>query len=94
MRNEIVAEIQDRVCALIPDVPKEQVNEDRELTDFPGFDSLAVLEILVWLETRFKVNIPDEELFIHKFNTIGAMADYVVDFTSGHLPGNRSEPGD
>jgi acyl carrier protein len=59
-------------------MPVQDLSEDRDLRHFPTFDSLGVLELLVWLEGRFLLSIPDEELLVENFTTIGKIADYVT----------------
>jgi acyl carrier protein len=80
-RREVVVTISERLGALIGPVAPHDLAETRDLRDFPGFDSLGVLETLVWLETRFAIQIPDEELLVDRFNSVGKMADYVVAHT-------------
>ncbi|WP_349879220.1 phosphopantetheine-binding protein [Micromonospora sp. HUAS YX12] len=76
--EEVVNAVVARLRELLPDTPVDELTEDRDLRDFAAFDSLGVLELLVWLEGRFSVSIPDEELIVDNFTTVGKMADYVV----------------
>ena len=81
-RERIVADITERLYEVIPEAGQHGLAEDRDLRDFPNFDSLGVLETLVWLETAFSITIPDEELVVDKFDSVSKMADYVL----AHLP--------
>ncbi|TDC79220.1 acyl carrier protein [Streptomyces hainanensis] len=78
-RQYIVESVQQRLREVVPDLREETLDADKDLREFAGFDSLGVLEILVWLESEFSLVIPDEELNIDNFSSVGKMADYVVD---------------
>lgn len=77
-RPEIVKSITEHLCQVIPDASGDALTEHRDLREFPGFDSLGILETLVWLESTFAVTIPDEELVVERFDSVGKMADYVI----------------
>jgi acyl carrier protein len=77
-RQQIVVTITERLHEVIPDLQPAELTEGRNLREFPSFDSLGILETLVWLETTFAVTIPDEELVVDRFDSVAKMADYVV----------------
>jgi acyl carrier protein len=77
-RHQIVESVAVRLREVLPEIGGVKVEEDEDLRDYPGFDSVSILEALVWLETEFKVSVPDEELRVDNFCTIGKMADYVI----------------
>jgi acyl carrier protein len=77
-RHQIVESVAFRLREVLSAIDGAEVEEDKDLRDYPGFDSLIILEALVWLETEFKVTIPDEELTVDSFCTVGKMADYVI----------------
>ncbi|MER7274849.1 acyl carrier protein [Dactylosporangium sp. CA-052675] len=76
-RQKIVDTITEHLRTVLTDVGDGPIAEDRDLRDFAGFDSLGILETLVWLESTFSVTIPDEELVVDDFAAVGKMADYV-----------------
>lgn len=78
-RQHIVESVQQRLREVVPDLREENLEEDKDLREYAGFDSLGVLEILVWLESEYSLVIPDEELNIDNFSSVGKMADYVLD---------------
>lgn len=41
------------------------------------FDSLAVMELLVALESRFGITVEDEDVTVELFETVGILAAYV-----------------
>lgn len=77
-RQLIVKEIIERLATIITEAEISDLTEDRLLSDFASVDSLQILETLVWVEDTFGVSIPDEELIVTNFNSIGKMADYVL----------------
>ena len=42
-----------------------------------GLDSAAVMELVLWYETAFGLDIPDEDLNTDNLGTVNSMADYV-----------------
>jgi acyl carrier protein len=77
-RDEIRAAITEKILALSPDLgPTSAIDADAHLIERVGLDSIAILETLVWLEERFEVRIPDEDLNVEHFSTIDKMTDYV-----------------
>ena len=78
-RQHIVESVQQRLREVVSDLREENLEEDKDLREYAGFDSLGVLEILVWLESEYSLVIPDEELNIDNFSSVGKMADYVLD---------------
>lgn len=77
-RQLIVKTITERLATVIAEAEISDLAEGRLLNDFASFDSLGILETLVWVEDTFDVSIPDEELNVDNFNSIGKMADYVM----------------
>ena len=51
------------------------LNENTNIEDDLGADSLDVVEVLMSIEDEFKVEIPDEE--IENIKTIGELASYI-----------------
>lgn len=78
-RQHIIESVQHRLREVVSDLREENLEEDKDLREYAGFDSLGVLEILVWLESEYALVIPDEELNIDNFSSVGKMADYVLD---------------
>ncbi len=57
------------VRAAEPDAP---LSSDRD-----GFDSLALLELVLRVEETFGIRIPDEDLDPDNFRSVASLADYV-----------------
>ncbi|MFE7268075.1 phosphopantetheine-binding protein [Streptomyces sp. NPDC057592] len=77
-RQEVIDAVAARIRQILPGLETDSSVEKRDLRDFAEFDSLSILESLVWLENEFSVKIPDEELIIENFSTVGKMVDYVL----------------
>ncbi|MFE7076420.1 phosphopantetheine-binding protein [Streptomyces sp. NPDC057620] len=77
-RQEIVDSVALRLGKMIPQLREEPDLESKDLRDYAEFDSLGILEVLVWLEDEFAVSIPDEELRVENFKSVGMIVDYVI----------------
>ena len=77
-RQQIIEAIAAHLGEVIPDAAGAVIEEDGNLEQFAGFDSLGILEALVWLESTFAIVIPDAELVVEHFDTVAKMADYVL----------------
>jgi acyl carrier protein len=77
-RADIVEAIAKYLGTVIGSAGQQEIRDCRDLRDFAEFDSLGVLETLVWLESTFGVLIPDEELIVDHFESVEKMADYVI----------------
>lgn len=54
-----------------------ELPDDQEL--FPDLiDSLGVLDLVQFIEERYGVTIPDDELLAENFRSIAAIADFVA----------------
>lgn len=70
--------IRDDVYRLIErqlDVPRDTIRDDNRLVEDLGADELAMVEILIDLETWFEMDISDEDA--EKLVTVGAIVEYV-----------------
>ena len=71
--------IYEEIVAMISktfDIPEQDLNENTNLINDIGIDSVDVVELVVELENEFGLDeIPEEEL--RKLRTIGDLAAYV-----------------
>jgi acyl carrier protein len=60
--------------------PKEEIRDDMPLfgPDGLGLDSIDALELVVSLEKRFGVTVPNSDVAKHALATVNSMADYVT----------------
>ena len=56
---------------------EEQVNEDSEVIDDLGADSLDIVDLVMTLEEEFDTEIPDED--IENLKTVGDIVKYIED---------------
>ncbi|HEY8378192.1 MAG TPA: acyl carrier protein, partial [Nannocystis sp.] len=56
------------------DVKHEDITLDKTFTDDLGADSLAIVELVLALEEKFDLKIPDEE--IENIKTVGDAVNY------------------
>ena len=61
-------------------VPKEEIADDLPLfgPEGLGLDSIDALELVVSLEKRFGVSVPNSETARHALATVNTIHDYVV----------------
>ena len=64
----------ERLHVAPEDVPEDA---DASLQDL-GLDSTAILSLVVGLEDRFDIEIPDVEITVENFGTVAAITRYVV----------------
>lgn len=77
------ADIESQVKEIIVeqlDVKPEDVTEAKTFTDDLGADSLAIVELVLALEEKFEVKIPDDE--VDKIKTVGDAVSYIKTHTS------------
>ena len=77
-----MSDIKDQVVEIICeqlDVKPEDVNESKTFTDDLGADSLAIVELVLALEEKFDVKIPDDE--VDKIKTVGDAVSYIKTHT-------------
>ncbi|MEU3463285.1 phosphopantetheine-binding protein [Streptomyces sp. NPDC006733] len=77
-RETVVAALVSRLAETLPEARGAALQETDDLRQFAGFDSLGILETLVWLESEFDITIPDEDLDVENFQSVGRMADFVL----------------
>ena len=49
-------------------------------------DSISTLALVAWIETKFRLSIPEEDFNIDHFGTLDAMTQYIV--IHGHATNN------
>jgi acyl carrier protein len=56
--------------------------EDANMINELGINSIDALEILIWIEDTFNLQIPDEDLNSELLVSMNKLADYIVKKTS------------
>ncbi len=53
------------------------LRDDEVIPETGLLDSAAIMELIVWLETRFDIEIDQADLTLENFGTVDAMVEYV-----------------
>ena len=77
-RTEIINEIKEIIIKSM-DLQKEPSEIIRhDLINEIGINSIDALEIFVWIENKFEIQIEDEDLSDELLNSIDSLADYII----------------
>lgn len=68
-----VIDLASRASSKTPTLGDEDVIPETGL-----LDSAAIMELIVWLETRFDVEIDQGDLTIENFGTVNAIVEYLA----------------
>ena len=71
---DIQAQVQEIICEQL-DVKPEDLSDEKTFTDDLGADSLAIVELVLALEEKFDVKIPDDE--VDKIKSVGDAVSYI-----------------
>ncbi len=74
MSEDIVAQVTEVICEQL-DVEPGDVSLEKTFMDDLGADSLAIVELVLALEEKFDVKIPDDE--VDKIQTVGDAVNYI-----------------
>ena len=77
----------DRKTALIEFVKNEvmrnknaKLNENEDLLSAGILDSLAILQLVAFIEDRFGIKVPDEDVVFENFQSINALVAYLEQY--------------
>lgn len=74
-REDILSDVIGTIAGQLGIEPSADI-ADRAIVDGLGADSLDVIEILVTLEIKYRLNVPDEEIV--NIRTANDAADYIA----------------
>ena len=77
-----MSDIREQVKAVIVEqlsVNPEEVTDDASFIEDLGADSLDIVELVMELEDKFKIDIPDEDA--EKLSTVKDAIDYIIENT-------------
>lgn len=57
--------------------PKANLREDEDLLSAGILDSLAILQLVAFIEESFKIKIPDEDVVFENFQSIDSLSHYL-----------------
>ncbi|MDF2672546.1 MAG: hypothetical protein K0R09_811 [Clostridiales bacterium] len=52
---------------------KSELTEDTDLTLFEGYNSMLVVELILYIEENIHIEIPDEYFGLENYGTIGSI---------------------
>ena len=90
MKPDAVATLSNILTTrILESAPKQPITRDTTLLSSGlGLDSVAVLELIIEVETAFGVEFKDTDLSVELFRTVGSLADAI----EGKLAGNGGRP--
>lgn len=74
MSGDIEPQVIEIICEQL-DVKADEVDASKSFTDDLGADSLAIVELVLALEEKFDVKIPDDE--VDGIRTVGDAVSYI-----------------
>ena len=73
MTNE--AKLKEIICDLLPSIDEEAITPGTKIQEDLGADSLDIVELVMEIEEKFDLEIPDE--CAEKFLTVQDVLDYI-----------------
>jgi acyl carrier protein len=79
-REHLLAEVKELlVTGLRLQIPVANIREDAPIFgEGLGLDSIDALELVVLVEDRFRLSIPDEEVGREAFASVNALVDFII----------------
>ena len=68
----------ERILAERLNISEESINDDLNIMEDLGADSLSVVEIVMDIENEFDISIPDEDA--EELHTVGQLKEYVENY--------------
>ena len=76
--KEVVNEILNFIMLGTPSLKKQKIPLDKSLMELGYLDSFGIIELVTFLEKKFKVTIEDKEITKEIFGSINKMSKLVV----------------
>lgn len=57
--------------------PKANLRDDEDLLSAGILDSLAILQLVAFIEERLKIKVPDEDVVFENFQSIDSLSHYL-----------------
>jgi acyl carrier protein len=83
-QTDAEATIRSILTDLFPDAEVSDVSSDAPLTDALDIDSMAQIDVVLEIERRTGIHVPDED--IEGLTTIGVAAEYLADHLNQAAP--------
>lgn len=56
----------------------DELGTDQDLLAAGIIDSLGILQLVTFIEDKFSIEVPDEDVTIENFHSIKSMSDYIA----------------
>jgi acyl carrier protein len=83
-RGEVIDKVRKFVCDELFKNPDYELKEDEPLFSNGAIDSFAMAQIGVFIEIEFNLFIPDPDLTVENMDTIGQIADRIIQGSGSH----------
>lgn len=78
MGSDITAIVRQQILAeYLPGTPGEELEASYDLIENGVVDSLALLQLIGWVEQRFQLSTDDVEISVDDFRSIAAIRNFV-----------------
>ncbi|AVT33708.1 hypothetical protein C6361_34505 [Plantactinospora sp. BC1] len=77
-RSAVVRRLMAWVVELVPSCAESGIDEETSLTQFAGFDSIAIVQLLARAEDEFGVDLADEDQTIQSAASVSSLAESIV----------------
>lgn len=77
-RTAVVDQLTAWITELVPESGAAGVDEDSDLSQFGGFDSIAILQLLARAEGTYDVSLADQDDVIRDARSIGTLAGQIM----------------
>ena len=78
MSSDITAIIKQQILAeYLPDTPGAELEASYDLIDNGVVDSLALLQLIGWIEQRFELSTDEIDISVDDFRSIAAIGNFV-----------------
>lgn len=77
-KNEVISTLKEVIIKSMEIEKKPEDINGQDLIAELGINSVDALEILVWVENTFEIQIEDEDLNADLISSIDGFADYIV----------------
>ncbi len=83
-REMVIAKVREFTLKELLKNPEYDLKEDEPLFSNGTIDSFAIAQLGVFIETEFGLYIPDPELTVENMDTIGQIADRIIEGLNGN----------
>jgi acyl carrier protein len=72
------------LVAQVGEVELDKISDETHLSNDLGLDSLRALELMVALEDKFKIRVPEEQL--GRFTNVSSLTELVIELQGSAVP--------